>query len=97
LLAAGFALVHAWFANPAKKRRRVRVVNTKYFSSRPVTKKVVLIDRWDNRVDPAKKRRRNERFSALIIITAYAVQALMPGRQATSGLHKPSLGGENSS
>jgi len=45
-----------------------------------ITNIVVLIDRWDNCVDPAKKRRRkNERFSALIIITAYAVQAFNAG------------------
>jgi hypothetical protein len=33
LPAAGLASVHAWFANPAKKRRRVRVVNAKLSQS----------------------------------------------------------------
>jgi len=45
--------------NPGEEEERVRVVNTLFL----ITNNAVLIDRWDNCVDPAKKRRRKMRDS----------------------------------
>jgi len=53
--------------NPGEEEERVRVVNTLFL----ITNNAVLIDRWDNCVDPAKKRRRKMRFFALIFITPH--------------------------